>query len=67
MVQGRRVKAWMVRQGLRVMDVAQGAGVDHSYVSHFLAGRKRGRVVREYLIRIGCPATFLGEDVRKVA
>jgi hypothetical protein len=57
----------MVRQGLRVMDVAQGAGVDHSYVSHFLAGRKRGRVVREYLIRIGCPATFLGEEAQKVA
>ncbi|WP_368356353.1 helix-turn-helix domain-containing protein [Desulfolutivibrio sulfodismutans] len=57
----------MVRRGLRVTDVAQGAGVDKSYVSHFLAGRRRGRVVREYLIRIGCPATFLGEDVRKVA
>ena len=44
MVRKQAIKIWMLRKGLLVQDVADGAGVDQSYVSHFLpAGRKRQR------------------------
>ncbi|NDY57438.1 helix-turn-helix transcriptional regulator [Desulfovibrio sulfodismutans] len=60
-MKGRKVKAWLVLRGTKISDVARAVGVDHSLVSHFLAGRRRADVVRNYLEQIGCPVEYLGK------
>ena len=67
MVREKQIRVWMLKKGLRVQDVADGAGVDQSYVSHFLAGRKKAPKVCAWLIGQGCPAKFLGEGKKEAA
>lgn len=67
MVHEQKIRVWMLKKGLRVQDVADGAGVDQSYVSHFLAGRKKAPKVREWLLGQGCPVKFLGEMKKEAA
>jgi len=67
MVHEQKVRVWMLKKGLRVQDVADGAGVDQSYVSHFLAGRKKAPKVRSWLLGQGCPAKLLGSNTEKAA
>ncbi len=63
MVHEQRIRMWMLKKKLRVQDVADGAGVDQSYVSHFLAGRKKSAPkVRTWLLEKGCPAKYLGSE-----
>lgn len=67
MVHEQKIRVWMLKKGLRVQDVADGAGVDKSYVSHFLAGRKKAPKVRAWLLGNGCPVKFLGEGKKEAA
>ena len=67
MVHERKIRVWMLENGLRVQDVADRAGVDQSYVSHFLKGRKKAPRIREWLLRQGCPAKYLGEAKKEAA
>ena len=67
MVREKQIRVWMLKRSIRVQDVADGAGVDKSYVSHFLAGRKKAPKVREWLLRQGCPVKFLGEGKKEAA
>jgi predicted XRE-type DNA-binding protein len=66
-VQGREIKAWLVRHGIKVNDVARAVGVDQSLVSHCLAGRKRAEIVRNHLRQLGCPAEYFGMGQKKAA
>ena len=47
MLQGRKVRIWMLRKGIKGADMARVVGVSRSYVSHFLAGRKEAPVIRD--------------------
>jgi len=67
MVHEQKIRVWMLKKGIRVQAVADGAGVDHSYVSHFLAGRKKAPKVREWLLGQGCPAKYLREGKKEAA
>lgn len=68
MVHERKVRLWMFKKGIRVQDVADGAGVDHSYVSHFLANRKKSApAIRAWLLKKGCPAKYLDGNAQKAA
>ena len=68
MVHEQKIRVWMLKKGIRVQDVANGAGVHHSYVSHFLAGRKKSaQAIREWLLGQGCPAKYLGEGKKEAA
>jgi len=68
MVKGKKIKEWLFRKEIKGVDVAAGAGVSRSYVSHFLAGRKTtAPAIRAWLLRKGCPAKYLGEDSKQAA
>ena len=67
MVREKQIRVWMLKRSIRVQDVADGAGVDKSYVSHFLAGRKKSPKVRQWLLMRGCPAKLLGSNTEKAA
>ncbi|MHC1792050.1 hypothetical protein [Solidesulfovibrio sp.] len=65
MVHEQKIRVWMLKKGIRVQDVANGAGVHHSYVSHFLAGRKKAPAVRAWFVGRGCPAKFLDSEKKE--
>ena len=67
MVRKKDIKRWMLDKDIRVQDVADNVGVSKSYVSHFLAGRKKEPKVREWLLGQGCPVKFLGEGKKEAA
>ncbi|UJX43069.1 helix-turn-helix transcriptional regulator [Desulfovibrio sp. JY] len=67
MVRKRSIKIWMLKRGLSVQDVADGAGVHQSYVYHFLAGKKKALVIRDWFLGQGCPAKYLGEGKKEAA
>lgn len=67
MVHEQEIRVWMLKKRIRVQDVADGVGVDQSYVSHYLAGRKKAPKVREWLLGQGCPVKFLGEGKKEAA
>jgi len=66
----RQARAWLVRHGLTVQDIQE--ALDHKYhtqVSETLSGKRNDRAVLNYLVRKGCPASFLDlpDDMREVA
>lgn len=67
MVHERNIRVWMLKRDLRIKDVADSMGVHQSYVSHFLAGRKRAPAIREWFIGHGCPVKWLGERKKEAA
>lgn len=67
MVRKRAIKMWMLKNGVRVQDVADSLGVHQSYVSHFLAGKKKAPMIREWFLGQGCPAKYLGEGKKEAA
>ena len=51
MVRDREIRIWMLRKGLKNCDVARGAGVHPSYVSHFLRNQKTNSpAIRTWLL-----------------
>ncbi|MGD9610496.1 MAG: XRE family transcriptional regulator [Desulfovibrionaceae bacterium] len=68
MVRDREIRIWMLRKGLRNCDVARGAGVHPSYVSHFLRNQKTNSpAIRTWLLEQGCPAKYLGSEKKEAA
>ena len=65
----REIKAYLVRKGVRMMDIARRMGVHHSLVQATIDGKKNNRKVLRELVAEGCPAKFLGlpEDMREAA
>lgn len=53
------LRVWMLQNGLGVVKVADHADLDPSYVSHYLAGRRRGPAVEKALLDLGCPQELL--------
>ncbi|WP_300154041.1 helix-turn-helix transcriptional regulator [Solidesulfovibrio sp.] len=63
-----RIRVWLVRKGIKGVDVSTGAGVSRSYVSHFLAGRKTNSpAILGWLREHGCPAKYLGAKDKQAA
>ena len=55
---GLNVKIWMMKNDLRVTDIAEEYGCRDSFVSNFLKGRRRSKDLVAYLIDKGCPKKF---------
>jgi len=55
----RAVLFWMMEKEVLSADIARDLKVDHSAVSHFLAGRIASAGLREHFITIGCPARLM--------
>ena len=52
------VKVWMIRQDLRIKDVAAKAGVGHSTVSAFMGNFFASSNLVNTFIELGCPARY---------
>jgi hypothetical protein len=63
----KKLRLWMLANDVRVIDIAKDLNVDHSTVSHVLAGRGKSKRVMEYLREKGCPDVFLcnGQEENK--
>ena len=57
----RRIKTWMVSNGLAVKDLAEKAQVSRSLVYLFLAGASRNKKIVQTLESLGCPKKFIGD------
>ncbi len=67
MVKGTDIRMWMLKQRIHGADIARVLGVSPSYVCHYLAGRRKGALIRDWLLEHGCPAKYLGEDGKQAA
>ena len=60
-MKSRKVRIWMLANGIRGTEVARRLGVTRSTVSHFLAGRRKSQRLKDWFVREGCPERFLDE------
>lgn len=70
MRQGRKIRAWMLEQGLTVAEVARRADAQASHTSDTIHGKRQHRRVLQVLVDAGCPVRLLElpEDMKgKVA
>lgn len=64
------IQVWMKRKGILVKDIQEALGYQtYTGVSNTIAGRDHLRKVLRYLLKAGCPASFLDlpKDMRKAA
>ncbi|WP_428568719.1 MAG: helix-turn-helix domain-containing protein [Solidesulfovibrio sp. DCME] len=66
MRQGRKIRAWMVGEGLTNVEVASRAAARPEYVSETIHGKRHHRRVLQVLVDAGCPVRFLDlpEDMK---
>ena len=53
------IRIWMIRNGLRAVDVAAEIGIHQSVLSHWLAGNKTSRTIEDYFRSKGCPEEYI--------
>lgn len=53
------IRVWMLRNQLRVRDIAESLSINPSTVVNFLNGRTVSRRIRNYLGQLGCPEHLL--------
>ena len=56
----REIKAYLVRKGVKMVDISRRLEVHHSLVQSTIAGKKNNRKVLRELVAVGCPVKFLG-------
>lgn len=64
--EGNEIRAWLVRKGISVSDVARAAGIKRPVVSDTIHGRRNNRKALQALVEAGCPAKLLAlpEDMK---
>jgi len=69
MRQGRKIRAWMLEQGLTVAEVARRADAQASHTSDTIHGKRQHRRGLQVLVDAGCPVRLLElpEDMKKEA
>jgi transcriptional regulator with XRE-family HTH domain len=65
----RKIKAWMVLNGIRQAEIAKEMGLSRTMIQRFITGHSTSTRVFEYFINRGCPREyFLGRpEVRRAA
>jgi len=53
------IRIWMIRNGLRAVDIAGEIGIHQSVLSHWLAGNKTSRRIEDYFRNKGCPERYI--------
>ena len=61
------VKIWLLRHGIRQVDIARELGVHKATVNKTINGHERNRRVIEWLIRQGCPPELFEGEERRAA
>jgi predicted XRE-type DNA-binding protein len=54
----RKVKAWLVLQGVKQASIAEDLGVARATIHHWIAGRVQSQRIYNYFIKLGCPAEY---------
>ena len=57
--QSGEIRAWMLRRGVKVRDVAERIGINRSTVSQCIHGYNNNRRTLRGLLALGCPVRFL--------
>lgn len=57
----KEIKVWMLRNNIKAVDIARQTGVDQSFISHWIAGRRRSERIAEYFISLGCPSEYIDQ------
>jgi len=55
-----KVKIWMIKKGIRQVDIARELGITRQTVCKVVGGREKSSRVVEWLKKHGCPESFLG-------
>ena len=54
----RKVKAWLVLQGITQAKIAEELGVARAMIHNWIAGRVQSQRIYNYFIEHGCPREF---------
>ncbi|OJT67015.1 helix-turn-helix domain-containing protein [Bacillus licheniformis] len=49
---GKRVKTWLILNGMQQKDLAKVLNISNAYLSDILLGKRKGKKVREKIIKI---------------
>lgn len=49
---GKQVKTWLILNDMRQKDLAKMLGISNAYLSDILLGKRKGKKVREKIIKI---------------
>jgi len=56
-----RIRMWMIERKLTTIAAARDVGVSQSFISHWIAGRRRSKRVEDYFRQKGLPYFLLTE------
>lgn len=54
----RKIKSWLVLNGIRQVDIAKEVGVSPTMVRSFIVGRSTSLPLYAYFIGLGCPKEY---------
>lgn len=60
-VTARKIKSWLVLNGIRQVDIAKKMGVTPTMVRSFIAGRSTSLPLYMYFVSLGCPKTYFAD------
>jgi transcriptional regulator with XRE-family HTH domain len=65
----RKVKAWLLLQGIKQAKIADELGVSRATIHHWIAGRVQSQRIYNYFITAGCPREYFAgrPEARKAA
>jgi len=63
----REIRAFLVRRGIKIVELAAEIGIHYSLVVHTIRGARNNRRVLSALRDLGCPAEYLAlpDDLRR--
>lgn len=54
----RKIKSWMVLNGIRQSEIAKEMGLSRTMIGRFITGHSSSTRVFEYFINLGCPREY---------
>ena len=65
----RKVRAWLVENGIKQASIAEELGVNRSTVSRWIAGHIQSQRIYGYFLGIGCPERYFSSrpEARRAA
>lgn len=55
---GKRIKAWLIKKGIKQVEIARNQGISPATVNKFIIGRTVSAPLFRHFLSLGCPLSF---------